>query len=517
MFKGVNEVKHNHRSIYHMSELHEKIDELIKKYEGNEYIMNRLRTFIINQLPTSLCSAHVAHEERNKRKYQLSVSGDKFIEQFLAVNKYFYCSKQELFFKYDDVNFKQVSEDDIQHQVLTMITKKSELQSWKHKLKNSLIRALKDRSLLSSIPSGVTIQEVTGKLVPKIMITKNAARHFLVAIGDAIHGNKDKTYIVPSALKHLLRGIENTYYNCFGISNILSNFKLKYHGHDYSDTRFFHCNMETHNVFDNSNMLDLICVASHLSHRYNDADNYVDRTSDDILCKNVFFSKKLTTETLVENFKNIALHPFSGAVVKNKNMIFILKKYFDENNVPNIIFNDIFSREMRKLVQYDEIRDSYIGITSSYLPVVAAFCLFWDEHMKEDYNAPELEIGEVISLFHNSQPSFKTTTGVSSEFIVDLLKYHVSSELSIEQEKYIHNISCDLWDKRLDVEMFFIHIKQQDYMPSTSLHAYSAYTEWKSCELHMSIRCFEKIANELLGEKISSNGDIRWDDVCVQN
>lgn len=492
-----------------MTELHEKIDELIQKYEGNEYIMNRLRTFIINQLPGSLSAAQVAHEERNKRKYQLSVSGDKFIEQFLAVNKYFYCSRQELFIKYDNINFKQVSEDDIQHQVLTMITKKSELQSWKHKLKNSLIRALKDKSLHSAIPSSVTIQEVTGKLVPNIMITKNAAKHFLVAIGDAIHGNKDKTYIVPSALKYLLRGIETTYYNCFGISNILSNFKLKYHGHDYSDTRFFHCNMDMdkYNMVDNSNMLNLICVASHFSQRYNDADSYTDRTRDNILCKNVFFSKKLTAETLVEQFKKAALHPFSGAVVKNKNMIFILKKYFDENNVPNIIFNDVFAREMRKVVQYDESIDSYIGITSSYLPVVAAFCLFWDEHMKEDYNAPELEIHEVILLFNNSQPSFKNTAGVNSEFIVDLLKYHVSSELSIEQEKYIHNISCDLWDKRLDIEMFFIDIKQQD-PPMALDDAYTAYLEWKGNAIHMSKPCFEKISNELLGEKVTSNGAI---------
>lgn len=492
-----------------MTDLHEKIDELLQKYEGNEYIMNRLKTFIINQLPSSLSSAQVAHEERHKRKHQLSVSGDKFIEHFLAVNKYFYCSKHELFIKYDYVDFKQVSEDDIQHQVLTMITKKSELQSWKHKLKNTVIRVIKDKSLHSAIPSAVTIYDVIGKLTPCIMITKNAAKHFLVAVGDAMHGNKDKTYIVPTALKYLLRGIETTYYNYFGISNILSNFKLKYHGHDYSETRFFHCNMEPY-LFDTSNMLNLICVASYFSQRYNDADSYAYKTGDNILRENVFFSKKLTTETLVERFKKAALHPFSGSVVKNKNMIFILKKYFDENNVPNIIFNDVFAREMRKTVQYDEIIDSYIGITSSYLPVVAAFCSFWDEHMKEDYNAPELEISEVISLFLVSQPSFKTTAGVSSEFIVDLLKYHVPGELSIEHGKYIHNISCDLWDKRLDVEMFFI---QQEDMPRSLSDAYTAYTHWKGDAPSVSNPCFDKITNDLLGEKVSSNGTITWEEV----
>ena len=123
-----------------MTELHETLDQMLRLYEGNEYIMNRLRTFIIHQLPSSLSSAQVTYEERNTRKHHLSVSGDKFIEQFLAVNNYFFCSKQELFVKYDGVHFKQVSEDDIQHEILTMLTKKPELHAWKHKLKNTIIK-----------------------------------------------------------------------------------------------------------------------------------------------------------------------------------------------------------------------------------------------------------------------------------------------------------------------------------------------------------------------------------------
>lgn len=476
--------------------MHAKIDELISQYEGDEYIMNRLRTFIIHQLPSSLSCAKVLHEERNKRKFNLSVSGDKFIEDFLAANKYFYCSKQELFIKYDGIHFKQVSEDDIQYQVLTTITKHSELQAWKHKLKNTLIRILKDRSPLFAIPDSTTIQNVIGKFMSDIMITKNAAKHFLIAVGDAIHGNKEHTYIVPNGLKYILRGIESTYYNYFGISNILSNFKLKYHGHDYSETRFFHCNMHSNAIFDYSNLLDLVCVASHYSQRYNDADTFASKSRDAVLCKNIFFSKQLTTELLVDKFKQKALHSVVGSVVTNKNMTFILKKYFDEHNVPNIIFNDVFAREMRKTVQYDETIDSYMGVTSTYLPVVSAFCVFWDEHMKEDYNAPELEIEEVISLFHTSNPGFKTTTGVTSDFIVDLLKYHLSTDLSIEQEKYIHNISCDLWDKKLEVGSFLSQFKPSEDMSLSLYDSYSVYTEWKGNNT-MSKQCFEKIANEI--------------------
>jgi len=487
-----------------MTELHTKIDELMRQYQDDEYIMNRLRTYILNHLPSYLSTAHVTHEERNKRKQNLSVTGDKFIEEFHAENNYYYCSKQELFVKYDGLHFKQVSEDDVQHQILTTLTKKVELHAWKHKLKNIIIKMLKDTSPLSAIPDSITIQDVLKKLTPKFMLTKNSAKHFLVAAGDCIRGNKENTYIVPSGLKGLMREIESTYYNFFGISNILSNFKLKYYGHEYADTRFFHCDMRTSARFDNANMLDLLCVATHYSRRYVSADVFANTCNDKSMQDNIFFVKHLTAETLVAKFKHHALHNSSTAIVTNKNMIFILKKYFDEHNVPNIIFNDVFASEMLKTdVSYDNTSDCYIGVTSRYLPVVSSFCSFWDSHMKEDYNAPELEIDEVISLFHLSYPNFKSYTVVTPEFIIDLLKYHVSGELCIDQEKYIHNISCDLWDKKVEIEML-MHTRQQDGLPLSLYDAYSVYVSWKANAPTMSKQCFEKIARELIGETIDT-------------
>ena len=492
----------------HMEELHEKIVELAAKYADNEYVLGRLRTFVLTQLPGFLSSAELLHTERAKRKAHLVANGDKFFEEFIAVNKYYYCSRLEIFIKYDDVHFKQVSEDDIIHQVLTMITKRADLQSWKHKIKNNLIKTIKDRSPLNAIPESATIQVILGKLHPYFFNTKNAAKHFLVAVGDSINGKKNITYIVPSSLKPIIREIETNYYNCFGNSNILANFKLKYHGHEYSDSRFFSCNMKNTQVFDNTNMLDLLCVASHYSTRYESADNFASKLGDSLLCQNVFFTKHLTIEGLVKNFKESALYELNGAVVKSRSMSFILKKYFDKNNLPTIIFHDAFVNEMKKSFQFDEEKDCYIGVTSSYLPAVSAFCAFWDNHMEEDYTAPELEIDEVVSLFFSDNPTFKTDSSITTEFIIELMKHHMATELNIENEKYIHNIHCNVWDKRLEVIAFFQYLKQTESTALSLYDLYILYTAWRGTAIKMSKKCFEKLAEESLGSNLEPSGVI---------
>lgn len=494
-----------------MEDLHTKINELILKYENNEYVLGRLKIFILNQLPAFLDSAETLYLERTKRKAELSANGEKFFDEFIAVNKYYYCSRLEIFIKYDGIHFKQISEDDIIHQVLTLISKRNELQAWKHKIKNSLIKAIKERSPLNTIPESVTIQNVLGKLYPHFFPSKNAAKHFIVAIGDSINGKKNNTYIIHSGLKQVLREIETTYYNCFGNSNILSNFKMKYHGHDYLDTRFFSCDMKTTHIFDNTNMLDLLCVASHYSTRYENADTFVSKSRDSGLMCIVFFTKHLTIDGLVKKFKESALYELNGSIIKSKNMTFVLKKYFDEKNIPSIIFNDSFVNELKKTVQFDEEKDCFNGVMSNYLPIVSTFCLFWDKHMEEDYSAPELEIDEVITLFYIDNPGFKTDSVISNDFIIEIMRHHLSSELIITNEKYIHNIHCNIWDKRLEIISFFHYLKQTETHLLSLYDTYTSYAVWKGASIKMSKKCFEKLAKECLAENLDNNGVIKID------
>ena len=490
-----------------MEELHSQLDNLSQQYQDNEYVIGRMKTFIMHQLPTYLSHAEKTNKERTRRKERLSEHSDTFVKLFLAKNQYYYCPRIELFIDYSNPHFKAISEDDIQHQILTHITDKQNLMPWKHKIKNSLIRLIKERNPLHAIPESETIQYVLSQLYPRFLTTKHAAKHFLVAVGDSIRGNKQNTYIIPSVLKSVVREIETVYFKDFGATNVLSNFKLKYHGHDYKDTRFFDCRMDAIDTTVpqdlSKHMLDLLCVAYHYSDRHEDADNYINVSCDNNLKDIAFFSLKLTAETLVENFKSSALFTSSGTNIKGKNMSFILKKYFDEKNIPNIIFQETFSTELKKLVDYDQETDEYKDVSSSHLPFVSAFCSFWEEHTSYEVEAPELEIDEVATIFALIKP---TSANVSSDMILDLLRHHFP-EVIIEDDKYIHNIFCKLWDKRLQVEKMVQGLMlSQEEKPLSLYDMYSSYTSIHSPK--MSKRCFEKIASETL--EVSDNGEILW-------
>jgi hypothetical protein len=283
------------------------------------------------------------------------------------------------------------------------------------------------------------VQTILEQLYPNVFYTREASLHFLIAVGDCIHGKKCNTYIVPSSLKIFIREIENKYYNVFGQSNLLTNFKLKYYAHEYVDTRLFHCILHSPYTLQDVHILDLLCVSSYYSLQYSNADDFVNQTNDKTLYGHVYFLKDMNYFTLARHFKEKALYVSEGSLVKSKTMILILRQFLKEMNIPNIIFQETFAIEMKKLLSYDEATDNYKDVTSNYIPIVSSFCSFWDEHMIEDYTAPDLEIEDVIDMFFK-HTSHKFTNSLTSELVVDILKHHMCSDVIIEQNKYIHNI-----------------------------------------------------------------------------
>ena len=132
--------------------LHNKLEELIKKYSNNEYVMGRLINYIENTLPSLLENADKNNIERVKRKEELTSISDIYINKFLLSNNYYYCSHNELFMYYDKVHFLADSEDNIIHKIITEINKNNELVTWKHKIKINIIKKIKEKSPLYTIP-----------------------------------------------------------------------------------------------------------------------------------------------------------------------------------------------------------------------------------------------------------------------------------------------------------------------------------------------------------------------------
>ena len=114
---------------------------------------------------------------------------------------------------------------------------------------------------------------------------------------------------------------------------------------------------------------------------------------------------------------------------------------------------------MKEKLKFDETSDSFIGITSKYLPVYKDFIQFWNETISicdsSDFEN-ELEIEEISSLFKLWNKNKNT---LSEENIIKILKHFFSSE--IIEDKFILNVTSSIWNKSNDIENSILYIKEQ--------------------------------------------------------
>ena len=521
--------------------LYKIIDALMEKYKGNEYIKGRISNYIENLLPVILENEAKVQKQREERKQELTTNRDEFTERFMHKNNYSYCLHSEMFLIYDGLHFKSYSEDNIYHQIVTTIAKEKTLLPWKYKIKNNILKQIREKSPLKYLPESATIQFVLNNIYPKIFSSRNHAKYFLTIIGDCLlkKTSQNLVYIASSNLKEFIREIENQTYTYFGISNAFQSIKFKHYEHDYKHCRLLyiadnsHNSHNSHNSYNSHNsksiyvpheiskyMLDLFCVATHYSTRYGYADKFLEQCNESSLVDNALYLNNNTLENIVNNFIETAIHPCTSGIMKSKNMIFVWKKFLEERNVPNIVFYETLKGIFRNKMTYDEDTNSYLNVTSVYLPVVSNFIQFWEENMKEDDTETELEMDEIGSLFKNWLGKGKNhlTANLTDSLLIELIR-HLYQDVIIEEDKYILNMSCLLWNKRDEVinslEVFRMMCMEMDTNNESSsgttqslYMAYEYYSENNKNTYTVSKRYFEKIAREIIDKHVDEYGVI---------
>jgi hypothetical protein len=153
---------------------------------------------------------------------------------------------------------------------------------------------------------------------------------------------------------------------------------------------------------------------------------------------------------------------------------------------------------MNKL-QYDEASDSFLNITSKYLPMISKFLHFWEDHihLSTDGFTNELEISELYALYNLS-------ITMKEHDILKLVK-HFYPEIVIIENKYILGIECDLWNKQTDIQELIEWYKHNKPVDIVSIdEMYEKYTNQLSgTEKRISSkRYFEKYIRYELKEYI---------------
>ena len=505
-------------------EIISSVTSLIEKYEGDKLMETKLQTHVVETLPAMLAEYKANYKERKKRIKDLSDKSERFITRFVAKNNIYYTSHNELFVKYNGKHFEGYSEDNIQHNALTQITASYELRQWKHKVKNAIVKRIKNRSPLNAIPESYTIQYVINQLCPALFPTKTAAKYFLTVIGDGLMHKEDTTliYIAHPYLKAFINEINLQAHAYFGITNALQQIKFKFYDHPFKSSRLLSKKYSSaiHVPWDMyKHMLDLLCVSAHYSVRYNSADGYLQKCGNKNVSDHALLLNNNTPDSMVDLFLKRYIKKSDQSVINTKNMIFIWKKFLDELDVTNIIFHGSLHAMFRKKLSYDESQDAYMGVTSIYLPTMATFMQFWQNTIEVD-DESEIEIEELPILFVKWEKQNKTKQNHSiisdNELFLDLVK-HFYPDIAIEEDKYLLNIKCSLWNKRDEVISLLESFRQKNTASSEiepSLNgAYMFYTgQAKKNEFVVSKRYFEKVALEEIKQHMDDDGliDSKW-------
>jgi hypothetical protein len=467
----------------------ETLNDLLDKYKENEYMSQRIYSHIVNYLPTTLDNELKNHEKRVTRNNYLTNEQNIFIQVFLSKNKYFYLPNNNFFYEYDGERYLIVKEDDIIHKLLSTISKDRVLLQWKHKTKINIIKQIKDRSLFNSIPETDTIQNVLNVLYPSFFSSKNSAKYFLTIVGDNIlKKNQNIIYLVSQKMKQFLNELDNVALSSIGNSNSTNNFMTKYHeNHSYENCRLIKINENFSNGVWREILkkigLDLLCVATHYSKRYENADKFIDNKSDEELKNYVYYIKNTNPNNIVNEFCNkYIIEAASEYKMEWKNLHFLWKQFLSNYNLPNVIYSNTLKNLIKERYTYNEEVDSFISITSKHLPVHSDFIKFWETTIvcyNSDTNLlfdnkflfenntlfdNELEIDELCSLFRfwtkQNSEVIMSNGNISEENILKILK-HFFPAVEIVEDKFVLNVTCSLWDKINDINVSFEYIKEQ--------------------------------------------------------
>lgn len=498
------------------------IQELQNKYKDNPYMIQRLETHLSN-LPTTLELEHKKHEERVSRFNELTMEQDNFYKVFLSKHQYFFMPFNSLYYEYDGKTYKVVKDDDIHYRLLSTITDEGKLIQWKHKTKQNIIKKIKDRTLFKSTPETYTIQNVLSFL-QTIFQTKTEAKYFLTIIGDCIlKKNVDNLlYFVSPNLKKIITLIDAIVYVTAGTS-ILTNFITKFH-----DSHKLHLYrlIKTSNILStdmvkdilNNIGIDLCCVATHYSDRYEHSDKYLNVKVESEFKNHVSYFVQNSTQAIVTNFieQCIDVTVSSDNSITWKNMHYIWKMHLSSLHMPNMIYSQQLQELlMTKLTHNTENGNVlFTNVTSKYLPDVSLFLSFWDKHITITSDImfdDEYEVDELLTLCKNYDKKLAQLTDVN---MIKMICHYYSPQVEIIDNKYISNIKCNLCCKTEDVQDFLQSYKNStqdklgDIISFDDLYqSYKNYVNAKTLieqkpSLIVSKQFFEKCVTNQLSEYI---------------
>tara|TARA_Y100000816_G_C26101084_1_gene583535 strand:- start:1321 stop:2766 length:1446 start_codon:yes stop_codon:yes gene_type:complete len=436
-----------------MSDFFNIVSELEEKYKDNSYMKHKLETYIKN-LPILMNNIEQQHNKRDKLKKKINLNKNLFIEKFLTENLFFYIPQTEIFVYYNNNNYNIIKEDDILHLIINTINNyEPELQQWKFKIKTNIIKIIKESCLFSTIPESETIQYILNNFYPNIFKTKNHIKHFLTIVGDNILNKKDNNvFFVNNLFKNFIKILSQQLFIVLN-KNYTDCFKFKYSDHKFELSRILYINTDKFDeLFIRNNILNIIVVACYYSNRYNSSDNFIKSCNDTELENSVLILKNNNSSTLIDNFMS-EFTIKSDSHMSFKDVYLLWKQFLKKYSLPYFINQSYIKSILAEKNIYDIENDCCPNIKSKSHSHWVEFENFWSETITEsDIDENNYEISELTMLFNEWALTKNLSTSITEENFKEIyLSYY--PDAYIEDNKYIHNIYCNLWDKTSHIDV----------------------------------------------------------------
>ena len=428
-----------------MENLIVKITQLYEKHKKSPKTLDKLKYYIEKQLPALL----EKYDAQEKRRIYLEKESKRYIHNFMSNTdqQYFYIENTDTFIEYNGIHYQIIPEDNLWFKILNDITEKKTLLEWKQQIKNKIIEYIKTKKLLTSIPESQTIQNMINFFTPILFSNKEKVKYFFAIIGDNILGkNTQNIYFVQEKSRQFFELLENLsgYYfdNKLNMSN---NFKFKYRGQNYSNSRliYFKNNIKNKSVwfsFIKDNFLNFIVLCCHYSTRYINSENYALQRNDSF--KNeIYYLKNNTKEEIIKNFITKFTYVEEGSKIHSSDMQFLWTMFLKEKNIENIIYKVELENILRNKLQYNS--GNYLNLYTLHGNKIKIFKTFFDKYIIYD-DDDELEISEIHKILQNNNEC-----NITENLLEDLISHYTSYRS--EDGKTIKNISCKLWNKQQEI------------------------------------------------------------------
>jgi len=426
------------------------IEDLIKKYENNEYI-TQLIIHKINNLPKIIEDANFLHIQKTKKIELLKKEQDLFINIFLSENNYYYLPAQNKYYEYNGVNYYCINEDDIIVKILSSLSKNEILLSWKYKTKALIIKKIKEKCLLDSIPENNTIQNVINFLYPFLFSSENEAKYFLIILGNILLKNNTCSFLIQSDRKKVIYIINIFINRIMGSSFLYKYFFTKINSNklksDYRLVKINNINIDLLKANMKNISLDLLCVASFYSKLYNSTDHFIEKCEDEYLKKYSFLLKENTEENIIIDFIDKNIEKSDLQTISWNNIHYIWKRYLDKNNYPIIMTSFQLKEILKTKITYNEETDLFEG-TSKYLPCIDNFLYFWNNNIQE--SDTYLEINEFVYIYKYWNVKNNYNYPIKEKNILKIIS-HFYPNIHVDSQ-YIYNIKCHIWNKNEEID-----------------------------------------------------------------